>query len=112
MYAAGQPVRVVHGYRSNEEQDALFAIGRTTELDQSTVTGARGGQSPHDCGCAIDVYPLENSRVVIPNASDSRWQAIGQAGKSVGLNWGGDWRRRKDMPHLELPDYRDKLPQD
>jgi peptidoglycan L-alanyl-D-glutamate endopeptidase CwlK len=111
MYARGQPVRVVHGNRSNEEQNSLYAIGRGADRGvHRTVTDARGGQSAHNCGCAVDVYPLENGGVVIPPTSDPRWQVIGQSGKSVGLGWGGEWVKR-DMSHLELPGYRDKLSQ-
>jgi peptidoglycan LD-endopeptidase CwlK len=107
MYMKDQPVRVVQGLRTFEEQDALYAIGRTTHLDRSPVTNARAGQSAHNFAKAIDVYPLESGKVVIPPASDSRWHVIGETGTSVGLKWGGDFKRLKDYPHLEMPNWRE-----
>jgi len=107
MYGQGQPVRVVQGLRTFEEQDALYAIGRTTQLDRSPVTNARAGESAHNFGKAIDVYPLEEGRVVIPPSSDQRWQTISNVGKNVGLKWGGDFKRLKDYPHLEMPNWRE-----
>lgn len=106
MYAQGQPVRVVLGRRSVQEQDALFSIGRTTDLDRDPVTYARGGESAHNFGKAIDLYPVEDGSVVIPAGSDRRWQQIGDTGKTLGLRWGGDWTRPVDKPHLEMPGWR------
>jgi peptidoglycan L-alanyl-D-glutamate endopeptidase CwlK len=30
------------------------------------------------------------------------WQEVGVAGESVGLEWGGRWRKIRDMPHFQL----------
>jgi peptidoglycan L-alanyl-D-glutamate endopeptidase CwlK len=46
---------VIQGYRTHAEQDALYAQGRTTP--GPIVTRAKGGQSPHNWGLAIDVVP-------------------------------------------------------
>jgi len=107
LYAQGQPVRVVQGVRTFAEQDALFEIGRRGIVGERKVTNARGGESPHNFGEAVDVYPLEGGKVGIPPVSDSRWQAIGNSGKAVGLKWGGDFKTLKDYPHWELPNWRD-----
>jgi len=40
------------------------------------------------------------------------WKKIGALGKSIGLEWAGDWRRFKEYPHfqytkgLSLADFR------
>ena len=44
---------VTSAYRSSAEQDKLYAQGRTTPGPR--VTNARGGQSAHNFGLAIDV---------------------------------------------------------
>lgn len=46
--------------RSNEEQDALYAQGRT--VPGKIVTNAHAGQSAHNYGLAIDFVPLENGK--------------------------------------------------
>lgn len=52
---------VTSGLRSSALQDTLYAQGRTAP--GSIVTNARGGQSAHNYGLAIDVYPVVNGNV-------------------------------------------------
>jgi len=109
MFAAGQPARVAAlVQRTAAQQDSLYAVGRTTELNRDPVTDARGGQSAHESrpSEAMDVYPTEGGRIVIPSAGDPRWAVMGAMGKMAGLNWGGDWRRRVDKTHFELPGWQ------
>ena len=47
---------IVQGLRTYEEQNKLYAKGRTAS--GSIVTKAKGGQSNHNFGVAIDVFPL------------------------------------------------------
>ena len=88
------------GRRTFQEQDELYAQGRTRP--GNIVTNSRGGLSNHNYGLAVDVVPRVNGR---PNwnVPSSTWQTIGDAGKRAGLSWGGDWRTFKDPPHFELP---------
>ena len=53
-------IRVVQGLRTFEEQDALYAQGRTKPGNK--VTAAKGGQSFHCFGLAIDIVPIQNSK--------------------------------------------------
>ncbi len=46
-------VRITQGLRTFKEQDALYAIGRT--LHGKKVTNAKGGQSIHNYGFAVDI---------------------------------------------------------
>ncbi|MCL6630685.1 MAG: M15 family metallopeptidase, partial [Armatimonadetes bacterium] len=48
----GIQVKLVSGYRSQEEQDQLYAQGRT--MPGKIVTNARGGYSWHNFGLAAD----------------------------------------------------------
>ena len=51
-------LRITDGYRSIQEQNALYAQGRTTP--GKIVTHARGGQSLHNYGKAFDVVQMKN----------------------------------------------------
>lgn len=92
-------IEVVQGMRTWEEQNRLYAQGRT--IRGAIVTRARGGQSNHNYGLAVDLCPFLSGRP----AWDFRdgFIAIGKAAEAVGLAWGGDWTKFLDMPHVELP---------
>jgi peptidoglycan L-alanyl-D-glutamate endopeptidase CwlK len=96
MAARGHAVRMVEGYRSIERQNELYAQGRTTA--GAVVTNAKGGQSFHNYGVAVDfVFRKEGY-----NASDTLWALLGKVGKLQGFEWGGDWQGFVDRPHFEL----------
>jgi peptidoglycan L-alanyl-D-glutamate endopeptidase CwlK len=90
---------VVQGLRSFAEQDALFAKGRTTP--GPIVTRARGGQSNHNFGLAVDFCIVTNGQLNW-NAPRALWFSVGMEGEKLGLDWGGDWTKFVDMPHLQL----------
>ncbi len=85
-------IRVSSAFRSIAEQDALFAKGN--------VTQARGGQSYHNYGLAIDVVEITNSGQANWNAD---WAKIASIGKGLGFEWGGDWTSFVDKPHFQMP---------
>ncbi len=91
----GIQLRVTDGYRSIGEQNELYQQGRTKP--GSKVTNAKGGESYHNYGLAIDVVPMENGQ---PNW-DSISNEIGDIGKGFGFEWGGDWTT-KDLPHFQM----------
>lgn len=91
---AGIAVMIIYTRRTQAEQDALIAGGR------SWTTHSR-----HLTGHAIDICPYEEYELVGPdklqwNGSDPVWQRIGNIGKGLGLVWGGDWTQR-DLGHFE-----------
>jgi peptidoglycan L-alanyl-D-glutamate endopeptidase CwlK len=96
MARLGHPVRIVQGYRSIEEQNRLYAQGRTTT--GSVVTNAKGGQSFHNYGVAVDMVFVKEGW----NATESLWQLLGKVGKAQGFEWGGDWTGFVDRPHFEM----------
>lgn len=99
LAAEGFHVEVVQGLRTFAEQDALFAQGRTKPGKK--VTKAKGGQSNHNYGLAVDLCPFVGNQ---PQWEDEAgFDRIGAAGKQEGLKWGGDWPNFPDRPHLELP---------
>ncbi|HEY0321354.1 MAG TPA: peptidoglycan-binding protein [Pyrinomonadaceae bacterium] len=96
----GMQVEVVQGLRTFAEQDGLFAQGRSRP--GPVVTRARGGQSNHNYGLAVDVVPFNNGQ---PNwnAPLGVWTTIGSEAEKLGLEWGGDWKKFVDKPHIQLP---------
>ncbi len=115
------------GWRTSEAAQAhLFAQGRTTPGPYAgkdgypelglTVTNAKTlHDTPHGRKCAADAYPaiLNKARTrVIGIYNDDRepkvhllFNAYGMIAEDNGLVWGGRWRR-KDLPHVEVPDWR------
>lgn len=122
------PVVPFCGYRSLDEQAALYAKGRTAP--GSKVTNAKPGQSAHNfnppavgdgalaCDLILDVNRVKVRRTewkgrLYPDAWDDAsvsarpiWIALGVAAREQGLVWGGDWKGFVDKPHVELPDWR------
>lgn len=88
----GFPIRVVSGYRSHAEQDALYAQGRTKP--GPIVTNAKGGQSFHNFGVAFDVCFISKTPYEGP------WGKLGKLGESIGLEHGD--RGFTDLPHFQL----------
>lgn len=105
-------IRVVQGLRTKEEQDALYAQGRTKS--GQIVTNARFGQSFHCFGLAIDfalMYDKDGNGSYETLSWDTNydfdkdgvkdWQEVVQAFKAKGWTWGGDFKSIQDDPHLE-----------
>lgn len=103
----GIDILITDGFRSAEEQNNLHNQGRSTP--GNVVTYARGGESYHNYGLAIDfALRLENGDVVWDIQRDDNgngerdWYEVAAVGKELGFSWGGDWQRFKDYPHLEM----------
>ena len=96
----GIRIMAVSGLRTFAEQNALYAQGRTKP--GNIVTNARGGQSLHNYGLAVDVVPVNSNGQPNWNASEATWQKIGTAGKKLGMEWGGNWTSFKDRPHFQM----------
>ncbi len=97
--------RFTHTLRSFKEQNDLFAIGRTKP--GRIVTNARGGQSYHNYGLAVDICLIIDGKIASWNTTAdfdkdgiADWQEIVRIFKIYGWEWGGDWRF-KDMPHFQ-----------
>jgi peptidoglycan L-alanyl-D-glutamate endopeptidase CwlK len=95
----GINAKVISGLRTYEEQDELFAQGRTKP--GKVVTKAKGGQSIHNFGCAFDVGVFsEDGRTY--HGESKHYKTLGQIGESLGLEWGGRWAGFVDEPHFQL----------
>jgi len=93
----GKKLRITDGLRTFEEQNALYAKGRTAP--GNVVTRAKGGQSYHNYGLAIDVYYTNNGTVDLKNAIKPD---VAKIAEEYGLEWGGSWASFKDFPHFQL----------
>lgn len=100
---AGLAVLVSQGMRTWEEQNALYAKGRTVPPlgRKFVVTMAKGGQSYHNFGLAFDIVVLDAVGKADWDINHPGWRTAGALGKSVGLEWGGDWTKLKDFPHFQ-----------
>ena len=95
--AAGIGIKIISGLRTYEEQNALYAQGRTAP--GHIVTNARGGYSNHNFGIAFDIGVFEGNRY-LPNSP--KYKAVGVLGVDLGLEWGGNWKTIVDQPHFQL----------
>jgi len=97
----GLDVRILSAFRSWDEQDALYAQGRTAP--GPVVTDAMGGDSYHNWGLAFDAAPFVNGRVDWNNRE--LFDKMGELGQQAGLEWGGNWTTYRinllDLPHFQ-----------
>lgn len=110
-------VRIAQGYRSFAEQDALFK-------QRPKVTNAKGGQSIHNYGFAVDIVMIIDGKTAswdtVKDWDGDKifdWKEVVDVFKKHGWNWGGDWTSFKDLPHFDKKGFGDwrvlsKLPKD
>lgn len=129
---AGHDVRLTWTLRTDDEQEHMYAKGRTIPGEPchhsdgvrpvgacaqhplgATVTRARAGQSPHNeivegKACAFDFRFA--GPAPYPPDTDPRWVELGRLGESFGLSWGGPLgdadRFTFDRPHFERPNWK------
>ena len=95
--ANGLEYTITQTKRSKAQQDALYAQGRTKP--GNIVTNAKYPYSFHCWGVAFDFVPLTNGKADWKDLN--KFKKIGELGKSLGLEWGGDWASFPDRPHLQ-----------
>ena len=90
----GVDLAITTAYRTIDEQNALYAQGRTTK--GNIVTNAKGGFSFHQYHVAFDVCPLKSDGSFDWNYDFNK---IGKIGESIGLEHGD--RGYVDLPHFQ-----------
>ena len=103
----GLNVLITETLRTLEEQEELYAQGRTTS--GKIVTNCRGFQSPHCWGVAFDF--CRNVKGKEYDNSDKFFDYVGEIAKTIfddteyDLFWGGDFKTFVDKPHIEMKKY-------
>lgn len=103
----GIVIVITDDFRSAEDQDRLYEQGRT--VAGNIVTHARGGESFHNFGLAIDfAIKTPQAEVIWDMQYDGNqngkgdWNEVVEMAKVLGFEWGGDWAQFKDYPHLQM----------
>lgn len=107
LRAKGIICRFTSCYRTEAEQNALFAQGRT-DKSKPIVTMARGGESYHNYGLAIDICIIKNGVEASWDFSKD-WDGDGVADlmevvhifQMNGWEWAGTWKSFKEKPHVQ-----------
>lgn len=94
----GLIIKITDCVRSKAEQDALYAQGRTKP--GSIVTNVKYPNSRHNWGDAFDFCRNDGKGAYYDK--DGFFAKVGKIGKSLGLEWGGDWKSIVDKPHFQL----------
>jgi peptidoglycan L-alanyl-D-glutamate endopeptidase CwlK len=111
MASLGHPMMVTDGVRTTTAQQALYAQGRTKPGKIVTYADGVVKKSNHqaksdgfghavDCCFAVDVDgdgPDDPSWDVT-----HPWRLYGEMAVTLGLEWGGNWAKLVDKPHVEL----------
>jgi len=96
-------IRIVQGLRTFEEQNKLYRQGRTEP--GNIVTKAKGGQSYHNYGLAVDFCVLKKGNLISWSTTEDfdrdgkiDWNEVIAVFESYGFKSG---RSFKDLPHFE-----------
>jgi len=102
---------VTHGVRTIEEQQALYALGRTkpgkivTQCDGIEKKSKHQRDSPKEYGKAVDIVAWVDGKVSWDMAHYKQIAdhllAVAKE-KGVKLVWGGNFKKFKDGPHFEI----------
>lgn len=93
-------------FRSNDEQNALYNIGRTVK--GSIVTNAKGGQSPHNFNpsLAFDIAFIGLNKKL--SWDKKYFKMFADLIVSEQVEWGGSWKFT-DAPHFELKGWKNMI---
>ena len=97
--AFGITLRIMMGFRSISEQNELYNHGRNGDK-RPIVTNAKGGQSFHNFGLAVDLCEMDEK-----TDSQIDWKydmgLLVPIAQNYGIDWGGGWHHIVDKPHFE-----------
>lgn len=91
----GRAAYIQEAFRTN-------ALQATYQAEGSDVTNQGPGESKHNFGVAVDIYPAKNGN---PDYSGSGQDQLGAIGEALNFRWGGRWKHPHDPPHFELKGY-------
>lgn len=94
--ASGIALAVIETARDAERQAHYRRIGTSRTLKSLHLP-----QPPHGLSLAFDVAPKDYLRDKGWNPGGELWDRLGEIGRALGLEWGGDWDWQ-DCPHFQL----------
>jgi peptidoglycan L-alanyl-D-glutamate endopeptidase CwlK len=113
IIAPNSAIRIVQGFRTFAEQDALYAQGRNGDT-RPLVTNAKGGESYHNFALGFDFAILTDKDkngtyedlswdIRKDNDSDGTadWLEVIKIFEDADWFWGGKFKSFKDYPHLQ-----------
>jgi peptidoglycan L-alanyl-D-glutamate endopeptidase CwlK len=102
MDAAGIPFMFTCTYRSQEEQDALYAQGRTKPGPVVTWTrhSKHSERTAFDIAIVRDGKPVWDVKVDVDNDHVPDYLEAAKIGEEVGLLAGARWKK-PDYPHFQ-----------
>ncbi|MCM3792515.1 D-alanyl-D-alanine carboxypeptidase family protein [Priestia megaterium] len=98
MYDEGIKIAIIQGFRSFAEQNDLYAVGRTKP--GTKVTNAKGGQSIHNYGLAVDFCIFDDNKKPVWTVNKD-WKRVCAVAEAMGFEIGLKWRFY-DPPHLQM----------
>lgn len=120
LNAKGVNYWAISGERTVNEQNSLYALGRTIKNPDgydavkkplgNVVTKAKGGQSFHNFAIAADFcYDKDINRAGLqPDYNIAKYSDLAKAATDIGLESGFYWKFQ-DAPHLQLPLSKHKI---
>lgn len=90
--------------RTMSQQREIYAQGRTKP--GKVVSNAKPGQSAHNFGYAVDLWPLKADGDFDWGAKVDLFKKMGAIAAELGLTWGGTFRTLYDAPHVESPNWK------
>lgn len=105
-YANGLNPQVSSALRTPEEQDALYAVGRTRP--GKVVTAAKRWQSAHNYGTAVDIFFLAPDGTA--DFSEAKYKKLDALAKAAGLygkgmEWSGAWKTFREQAHWQVAGF-------
>lgn len=103
------------GFRGEDDQKELYAIGRTKELDRKPITYLDGvfKKSYHQSGLAFDIYIYDEHGACwdctykykeVKEHIFTMFDFLQKCGyfEDMKIEWGGDFKKFKDFPHYQI----------
>lgn len=104
MAQSGHPMFLVQGLRTDAEQIALYAQGRTVKGPKVTNCDGVTSRSNHQSRSDGFSYAADCAFVgPEPFAEEQPWHLFGVIAQDCALVWGGNFKSIPDRPHVELP---------
>ena len=108
MASIGHPMVPYDGHRTRQQQELLYRQGRFGNTGD-IITDCDGviKVSYHQSGRAVDCAFLLLGKGyrygwALSWELSRLWSSYGEYAESLGLTWGGRWKRPVDRPHIEM----------